>query len=257
MVGGRWELGKGGGEGESGVTGRGNKSLPRSTRPHPTFRQLQRCIRWSDSVQSSFVKDIHLYLQFHHDDFTALTHAQEGEDRATPAPTETGKLQDEQPLPPPVPSPTSDPVPAPDTFHIPTRSTTRQSLPVQTRTKQQQQQTRQRPDQLHRDSEGTRWAPETLRSEDPISLRSSGPDEEEEEDLELQENRFFHDHNYDPYHGTWPVAVERRVLLWLIVAFLIIVSIVILVLLVIIFRLKMALACLVQKICCNKTLCCN
>ncbi|KAK4309681.1 hypothetical protein Pmani_018679 [Petrolisthes manimaculis] len=214
-------------------------SLPPSTRPHPTFRQLERCIRWSDSVQSSFVKDIHLYLQFHHDDFTALTHAQEGQVRPRPASTETGELQDEQPLPPPVPSLTSD------------RFTTRQSPQVQT-------QTRQSPDQLRRESEGTHWTPESPRSEDPISLRFGGDEEELEDELnETPEHRTFHDHNYDPYHGTWPVAVERRVLLWLIVAFLIIVTIVILVLLVIIFRLKMALACLVQKICCNKTLCCN
>ncbi|KAK3875756.1 hypothetical protein Pcinc_019395 [Petrolisthes cinctipes] len=183
-----------------------------------------------------------------------LTHAQEGEDRATPAPTETGKLQDEQPLPPPVPSPTSDPVPAPDTFHIPTRSTTRQSLPVQTRTKQQQQQTRQRPDQLHRDSEGTRWTPETPRSEDPINLRSGS----EEIGREVALLQSYHGEHHDPYYGgTRPVAMERRVLLWLIVAFLIIVSIIALVLLAIIFRLKMAIECLVQKICCNQTLCCN
>ncbi|KAK3875763.1 hypothetical protein Pcinc_019402 [Petrolisthes cinctipes] len=182
-----------------------------------------------------------------------LTHAQEGEDRATPAPTETGKLQDEQPLPPPVPSPTSDPVPAPDTFHIPTRSTTRQSPPVQTRTKQQQQQTRQRPDQLHRDSEGTRWTPETPRSEDPISLRSADHVNEEVDERE----DLFEDRSEDPYRNTWPVSVERSVLLWMIVAFLIILTIIVLVLMAVVFRLRMAIECLVQKICCNKTPCCN
>ncbi|KAK4309679.1 hypothetical protein Pmani_018677 [Petrolisthes manimaculis] len=223
------------------------------------------------------------------DSHNALTHAQEGEVSPTTVPTETGELQDEQPLPPPVPSPTSDPVPppvlsftsdpvprpvpsftsdpvpspvpsfttdpvpAPDTFDIPTRSTTRQSPPVQTQTKQQQQQqTRQRPDQLHRESVSTRLNPETPRSEDPISVRSVSHGEESDEHED-----FFEDNYEDPYHGTWPVSVERSVILWLIVAFIIILTIIVLVLLAVVFRLRMAIECLVQKICCNKTPCCN
>ncbi|KAK4309683.1 hypothetical protein Pmani_018681 [Petrolisthes manimaculis] len=212
---------------------------------------VQRCGPCGDKcIQAKYRYGVRRGVPGHHrshsQDCLALTHAQEGQVRPRPAPTETGELQDEQPLPLPVPSLTSD------------RSTTRvtrQSPQVQTQTRQQQQQTIQRPDQLHRESEGTHWTPGTPRSEDP--RRRGRSNNEEEQEYEVSFLQSFEGEHYDPYYGTRQVSVERRVLLWMIVAFLIIVTIFALVLLALLFRLKMAIECLVQKICCNKTLCCN